>query len=923
MKRKILIHSYKMACRLEKVRGKTFSSSVEAEDLGTLTKAEGFELDKVTDMRWSLDMKYLAVGVSKGSVHIFAVPHMNLLFTLQAAADTINTLAWSPTIDNSPYFWLAIGGNVSFIPVFDLKDYLTAEKLSPEPLVVNEATRTLTGHTNRITGLSWSKSKAGILASSSYDGSVQIWDVLNSAPLKNYQGHISRVLSVCWSSCPIKGREEEQVYSGGEDYSIHSWRPSNVVNVSPPTTKPFWEKSIAKIIRNKKNAKRYERSDLYDPVVEKAVEEVANEILSQNNENNDEESFQTLKSKIYKCYMFNSVNKEKNEKKTESQSMPSCNIHKQKETKNMKTIFRKTVKESNKIKSRRCNLIEDVLFRIDQKEGKSSNSFEQPSDDAANNEVFTTLYGSRGQMNKTMLREMNNLIDTELEGGVYSKSMVMLGFSTMKCMTGDISGLVEESAAAGALNDHIVAMSAGVSSKLWMKTCKMFADQSFKNKNYLKAFTYYNACSEVELAMKSLIEGNFQREAFVFARYAYGDDCDKAQYHFQMLYDWLEKTGVIFVELRSLVNLLMGNVLKAADNCSEKFHRETVNDDSKTKSAKFYYGMMSSIICKLKEDSSKEELKHMKNLLKGISEHYNPNFVDAKEASSYIGKHALFYKMTISVFELLIHNLKVSNKKKHFGSDFNLYPSMDIKTIYNSDLTFLEQCKKMVTEMATDYLTDNLLPNSVCEDFKLFLLHVLEGQNNLTTSNCAMHMSACIAAIQLRKHLNLEDDIINKVEKASKDLLANQTSLSVNLKENFLDILDGKEKSEHGAKHYPDPDDKSLGADVELSNVNKLTNMEDKIITENISGSNHGEADIETDVDLNETSVEQKVASIKLVDYKIKDVSNIENEINSGDKINAPLKNGVSGGLIKHANGDNLNGTINSSQTLKSEVSSS
>ena len=39
--------------------------------------------------------------------------------------------------------------------------------------------------------------------------------------------------------------------------------------------------------------------------------------------------------------------------------------------------------------------------------------------------------------------------------------------------------------------------------------------------------------------MKSLIEGNFQREAFVFARYAYGDDCDKAQYHFQMLYDWL------------------------------------------------------------------------------------------------------------------------------------------------------------------------------------------------------------------------------------------------------------------------------------------------------------------------------------------------------------------------------------------------
>ena len=49
-------------------------------------------------------------------------------------------------------------------------------------------------------------------------------------------------------------------------------------------------------------------------------------------------------------------------------------------------------------------------------------------------------------------------------------------------------------------------------------------------------------------------------------------------------------------------------------------------------------------MCKLKEGGSKEELKHVKNLLRGISENYDPNFVDAKQAYDYIGKHALFYK---------------------------------------------------------------------------------------------------------------------------------------------------------------------------------------------------------------------------------------------------------------------------------------
>lgn len=279
------------------------------------------------------------------------------------------------------------------MPVFDLKDHLMAEIKPAEPVTINESTRTLSGHTNRVTGLSWSKSKFGLLASSSYDGSVQIWDVLNSAPLKNYQGHISRVLSVCWSSCAIKGRKEEQVYSGGEDYSIHSWRPSNVENVSPPTTKPFWEKNIAKSNKNRKINKHFVNAT-HDPQIYKAAEEVASELMTQNSE----ESFEVLKNKIVRCYI-NSLNQDKKDKK-ELLPKPSCDQSKQKETKSMKTLFRKANNESSKIEARRCTLVDDVLFRIDQKELNLSNRSNQFSDRDMNKKGYTTLYGNRDQLNK-------------------------------------------------------------------------------------------------------------------------------------------------------------------------------------------------------------------------------------------------------------------------------------------------------------------------------------------------------------------------------------------------------------------------------------------------------------------------------------------------------------------------------------------
>ena len=164
-------------------------------------------------------------------------------------------------------------------------------------------------------------------------------------------------------------------------------------NVSPPTTKPFWEKNIAKSNKNRKINKHFVNAT-HDPQIYKAAEEVASELMTQNSE----ESFEVLKNKIVRCYI-NSLNQDKKDKK-ELLPKPSCDQSKQKETKSMKTLFRKANNESSKIEARRCTLVDDVLFRIDQKELNLSNRSNQFSDRDMNKKGYTTLYGNRDQLNK-------------------------------------------------------------------------------------------------------------------------------------------------------------------------------------------------------------------------------------------------------------------------------------------------------------------------------------------------------------------------------------------------------------------------------------------------------------------------------------------------------------------------------------------
>lgn len=95
--------------------------------------------------------------------------------------------------------------------------------------MLTEPHRRLCGHTAKITGMAWSPHHEARLVTASYDGTAQVWDVLQEAPLCNYQGHAGNLLCVDWS--PV---DPDVIWTGGKDFTVHEWRISKQEFTKPP-----------------------------------------------------------------------------------------------------------------------------------------------------------------------------------------------------------------------------------------------------------------------------------------------------------------------------------------------------------------------------------------------------------------------------------------------------------------------------------------------------------------------------------------------------------------------------------------------------------------------------------------------------------------------------------------------------------------
>lgn len=67
-------------------------------------------------------------------------------------------------------------------------------------VVTSNLVATLSGHKERVVSIAWNPHQDGMLLSASYDGTAQVWDVINQNPLKNFSLHSGRLLCCEWSA---------------------------------------------------------------------------------------------------------------------------------------------------------------------------------------------------------------------------------------------------------------------------------------------------------------------------------------------------------------------------------------------------------------------------------------------------------------------------------------------------------------------------------------------------------------------------------------------------------------------------------------------------------------------------------------------------------------------------------------------------
>lgn len=93
---------------------------------------------------------------------------------------------------------------------------------------ITESFCQLEGHTSRVMHLCWNPHTDGILASASFDCTVQVWDVKHHLAVRNYRGHLGHVLCVQWSLL-----DKDIIYSGSDDHTLHGWKISEQIYTAP------------------------------------------------------------------------------------------------------------------------------------------------------------------------------------------------------------------------------------------------------------------------------------------------------------------------------------------------------------------------------------------------------------------------------------------------------------------------------------------------------------------------------------------------------------------------------------------------------------------------------------------------------------------------------------------------------------------
>ncbi|XP_022241513.1 gem-associated protein 5-like isoform X2 [Limulus polyphemus] len=501
-----------------------------------------------TELAWKADYSVLAVGNEDGSVDIYHGQDFHIIARLKAQKKLIQCIRWhlqftAVSSQQSTYHcFLACSSNENEINIYDLTSVLGENNNTRTcEVTITQPTIQLAGHQFRVTSLAWSPHVDCRLASVSYDGTVQIWDVLTGTPVANFAGHRGRVFCVEWN--PL---DPDLVFSGGEDFTIQQWRVSQQENILPPPKKRTRKKKSTK-------SQRYETTSedvqgLNDSTVLKELDQLL-EIKKQELQNPSQKEME-INSKIMDVLstqkkeetVTDSLTVDSKEKEDPVHATPKlavdsdsdtsmelcqslkkqADVSKEKSVKSMERKKKKPVHKSHfpvsaALENRGkhfscadCLHLVDHLYPAKETCLSSSLSSDVEPSKPQEQDKFTHL---------GFFTDRHAMLDLLITEGVKHRENGNLDLALQQELwIGNVGPALREAAEKRQLSDWLVALAPLGSRTLWLEMCEKYAQQLAENQKYHRASLYLLACHKVYEAIDVLKDHNLFREALAIAR---------------------------------------------------------------------------------------------------------------------------------------------------------------------------------------------------------------------------------------------------------------------------------------------------------------------------------------------------------------------------------------------------------------------
>ncbi|KAG0418561.1 hypothetical protein HPB47_004750 [Ixodes persulcatus] len=438
----------------------------EALDLDSiLLKSTPGRTRRIT-VNYSERLGFLTIANQDGAVDVYEAKTLRKLAVLEAQRKPVESLSWHPCQTLSSEcrsnfsHWLACSSTNGTIFLYDLSKLASP---SVDVLRMLQPSLQLSGHSAKVVCLAWSPFRDGMLASASYDETVQVWDVGQGKPVANYRGHSGRVFSVCWS--PL---DPDVLFSGGEDATVNCWKLSEQGSNLPPS----------------KQRKTKSDGD---------VTSVADETQSVELQSTDGGSTETAKESK------GASEKEGNDTSILKPAGAKSSGTKKK-SKSAKSFFPLFSGYENRPKQAGSD--DFVLL---------ANLLSQRDEGCTTTDGLHTHLGMYVDDTGAMA-----VVDAEIQ---HHKRELNFDYAfQMMLWKGDVSSALQEAAAQRKLTDTLVALSSMVSRATWLDMCQQFAVQLSSDGEHHKAALYLLACHKALEAVQLLRKNGLVREALCVAR---------------------------------------------------------------------------------------------------------------------------------------------------------------------------------------------------------------------------------------------------------------------------------------------------------------------------------------------------------------------------------------------------------------------